>query len=174
MKRYILLLLLIPSVLFSYNPQPNEINWISFEEAIALNKKTPKPIIVDVYTDWCHWCKVMDKKTYTDNTIVEYINTNFYAVKFNAEQKEPITFNGTTFNFIPSGRRGHHEFADAILKGKLSYPSTVFFNKEQQWVYMAPGYLKTPLMEKLINFMHKEIYIKKDWETFEKEFKSKL
>ncbi len=174
MKRYFLFLFLIPLTLLANNPEPKEIHWISFEEAVALNNKTPKPILVDVYTDWCHWCKVMDKKTYTNPTVVNYINTNFYAVKFDAEQKEPLTFNDTTFNYVASGRRGYHEFAGAILKGKLSFPSTVFFNKEKQLIYAAPGYLKTPMMEKLTYFMKNEVYLTKDWESFEKEFKSKL
>ncbi|MGY5352873.1 thioredoxin family protein [Wenyingzhuangia sp. IMCC45533] len=174
MKKLALLLAFIPVLLFSSNPKPKEVNWVSFEEAIALNKKNPKPIIVDVFTDWCHWCKVMDKKTYTNTTIIEYINKNFYAVKFDAEQKTPVNFNGHTFNFVQSGRRGYHEFAQAMLNGKLSYPSTVFFDSKQQLVYVAPGYLKTPIMEKLINFMYQEKYINSDWETFEKEFKSQL
>ncbi|NJB83804.1 thioredoxin family protein [Wenyingzhuangia aestuarii] len=174
MKHILFTLFVLPTILWASNPEPKEIKWLSFEEAIALNKKNPKPIIVDVYTVWCHWCKVMDKETYTDSTITEYINQNYYAVKFDAEQKEPLTFNGQTFKYIPNGRRGHHEFASAILKGQLSYPSTVFFNKEAKVVYVAPGYLKKPMMEKLVNFMHQEVYLNKDWETFEKDFKSKL
>ncbi|NIJ46118.1 uncharacterized protein YyaL (SSP411 family) [Wenyingzhuangia heitensis] len=174
MKHIFFYLFIIPAFLFAANPEPKEINWITFEQAIALNKTNPKPIIVDVYTDWCHWCKVMDKETYTNTTITDYINQNYYAVKFDAEQKEPITFNGQTFKYITSGRRGHHEFAEVILKGQLSYPSTVFFNKEEKVVYVAPGYLKKPVMEKLINFMHQEVYLTKDWDTFEQGFKSKL
>jgi len=174
MKNILVALLSLPLFLFAANPEPNEIHWISFEEAITLNKTNPKPIIVDVYTDWCHWCKVMDKKTYSNKTIVAYINANYYAVKFDAEQKEPVTFNGHTFNYLSQGRRGSHEFAHAILNGKLSYPSTVFFNKNLEITYVAPGYLEKSRMEKLINYMHQEIFLEKDWDTFEKEFKSQL
>lgn len=174
MKHFLQLLFILPLFLFATNPEPKEINWVSFEEAITLNNTNPKPIIVDVYTDWCHWCKVMDKKTYSDKTIIDYINTNFYAVKFDAEQKEPVHFKGQVFEYRSGGRRGTHEFAHALLDGKLSFPSTVFFNKEQEINYVAPGYLEKSMMEKLINFMHQEIYLKKDWETFEKDFKSQL
>jgi len=174
MKYINLLLLFATTFTFANNPEPKEIQWISFEKAVKLSELNPKPLIVDIYTDWCHWCKVMDKKTYTNQEIIRYINSNFYAVKFNAEQKAPVTFRGQTFKYVPNGKRGVHEFAASILQGKLSYPSTVFLNKNKELVQAVPGYLKTPMMEKLINFMHQEAYITKDWPTFEKEFKSKL
>ena len=173
MKTFLLSLLLIPTLLFA-NPEPKKINWISFEKAIELNKINPKPILIDVYTDWCTWCHKMDASTYSESVIVDYINTNFYAVKLNAEQKEDIVFNDHTFKFIPSGRRGYHELAGSLLNGKLSYPSTVFLNKNQELVQAIPGYLQAPIMEKLINYMGEEIYIDKEWASFEKEFKSKI
>lgn len=174
MKYIKILIVLLSTLTFANNPEPKEIQWISFEKAVELNAKNPKPMIIDIYTDWCHWCKVMDKDTYSNPLIASYINQNFYAVKFNAEQKEPVTFRGKTFTYRAQGRRGVHEFAASILQGKLSYPSTVFLNNKQEIVQAIPGYLKTPMMEKLVNFMHQEIYLTKDWPTFEKGFKSKL
>ncbi|ANW95468.1 thioredoxin [Wenyingzhuangia fucanilytica] len=173
MKTFLLSLLIIPSLLFA-NPEPKTINWISFEKAIELNKTNPRPILVDVYTDWCTWCHKMDASTYKENTIVDYINNNFYAVKLNAEQKEPITYNDHTFKFVANGRRGYHEFANALLNGKLSFPSTVFLNKKQELVQVVPGYLQAPMMEKLINYMGEEVYLNKEWAEFEKSFKSKI
>ncbi|MGY5354415.1 thioredoxin family protein [Wenyingzhuangia sp. IMCC45467] len=173
MKSFLLSLILIPSLLFA-NPEPKTIKWISFEKAIELSKTTPKPILIDVYTDWCTWCHKMDASTYNQEVIVDYINEHFYAVKLNAEQKEDITYKDHTFKFVPSGRRGTHEFAASLLNGKMSYPSTVFLNKNQELIQAIPGYLQTPIMEKLINYMGEEIYLNKEWEVFDKEFKSKI
>ncbi len=174
MKKLLLTLLIIPTLIFATNPEPNEIKWLSFEKAIELNKQNPKPILVDIYTDWCHWCKVMDKKTYANTSIAAYINQNFYAVKFNAEQKEDITYNGVTFKYTGHGRRGSHELAAAMLKGKLSFPSTVFLNKDRNIVDAVPGYIKAPMMEKIVKYMGEEIYLKQDFKTFETTFKSNL
>src|SRR5690606_4382796 len=68
-----------------------KINWVSIEEAERLTKEAPRKIFVDVYTDWCGWCKRMDATTFTDEAVVDYVNEHYYAVKLNAESKENIS-----------------------------------------------------------------------------------
>lgn len=175
MKKIFSALLLFSSLLLvANNPKPVKIKWISFDEAITLNKTNPKPILIDVYTDWCGWCKKMDQATYGHDKIAAYINKNYYAVKFNAEQRETLTYKGETFNYINNGRNGVHELAYVLLKGKLAYPATVFLDKENNYVEAVPGYLKPTQMEKIITFMAQETYKNSDWETFEKQFKTQL
>lgn len=72
----------------------DSIEWLSFEEAVKENDSDKKLIFIDVYTDWCGWCKVMDKKTFTDETVKSFMNDNFHNVKLDAEQKEQIQFAG--------------------------------------------------------------------------------
>lgn len=174
MRLFILFTLLIQNLIFANGTEPSEINWISFEKAIELNKTNPKPIIIDVYTDWCGWCKVMDKKTFKNPVITQYINKHYYAVKFDGEQKEPLTYRGKTFNFVPSGRTGYNEFTIQLLNGKLSYPSVVFFNKNEEFLQTLPGYKDKEQMEKLLSFFAEEAYLTQEWESFNKNFKSKL
>ena len=120
-----------------------KIKWYTMEEAIAANEKEPKKFFIDVYTDWCHWCKVMDKKTFTNAQVAEFLNTNYYPVKFNAEQKEAITVNGKTYEYVSGGRRGVNTLAYALLGGRLSYPSFVYLNEKMERIRISPGY-KTP------------------------------
>ena len=116
------------------------VKWYSLEEAVALQKKKPKKIFIDMYTDWCGWCKRMDATTFTDPAVSAYLNENFYCVKFDAEQKNPVTFQGKTFNFITSGSRGYHELAAALLDGQLGYPSFVYLNEKLERITISPGY----------------------------------
>ena len=168
------LVLLAVVVLSTISVQAQEVNWLSFEEALELNKKNPKPIMIDLYTDWCGWCKRMDATTYKNEVIVKYINDNYYAVKMDGEGKEDITFKGRTFKFVQKGRSKYHELAAAILNGKLSYPSTAFFTPEEQLIQSVPGYLVKEKFEKILAYFSGEAYKNTPWKDFEKNFKSSL
>lgn len=127
------------------------INWMTWNEAVKAAEKTKKKVFIDCYTDWCGWCKKMDASTFKDPAIVAYMNENFHAVKFNAEQKEAITWRGNTFNYLDGGgRRGVHQLAYSLLDGRLGYPAFVYLDENFDRVTISPGY-KDPngLMEEL-------------------------
>lgn len=151
-----------------------EVNWVTFEEAVELNKKDPKPVLIDVYTDWCGWCKKMDKTTYQNDLLVKYINENFHAVKLDGEEKKDIVFKDHTFKFKKQGKRGYNEFVAALLDGKLSYPTTVFMNKEMKLLDRVPGYLNEKIMEQITAYFANEKYKSVKWEDFVKTFKSNI
>ncbi len=118
-----------------------QIEWLSWEEAVERNKTEPRKMLVDVYTDWCGWCKKMDKTTFKDPLVAAYVSKHFYAVKFNAEQKTKLTFQGHDFAFDSSlGRRGAHSLAVALLDGQMSYPSIVYLNETHQRITISPGF----------------------------------
>ena len=151
-----------------------KIEWITFEEAIDLNKENPKQLLIDIYTDWCGYCKKMDRNTYENKVIIKLINENFYAVKLNAEQKEALYYKGKEYVFINNGRRGYNEFAANLLQGKMSYPSTVFMDKSENILQKIPGYLTPEIMEPILVYLSKEKHLEQPWEDFQKEFISKL
>ena len=83
--------------ILSYNGIAQEINWISLDKALELQKTTPKKIFIDAYTVWCGPCKMLDRNTFKNKDVVDYINKNYYAVKFNAQGDEEVTYKGKTY-----------------------------------------------------------------------------
>jgi thioredoxin-related protein len=143
------------------------IKWYSFEEAVKKNKKKPRKIFIDVYTDWCGWCKKMDKETFMNPQLAEYINENFYPVKLNAEQKEAITFKGQEFvNPNPDRNRSPHQLAIAILKQEMSYPSYVILDEKSDWLFKIRGYKSSDDLLPVLKYFGSNQYKVMSWTEF--------
>ncbi|MCE3278674.1 MAG: thioredoxin-related protein [Bacteroidetes bacterium] len=148
------------------------VHWYSFSEAVSLQKKSPRPIMVDVYTSWCGPCKLMSKNTFGNPEIAKYLNENFYPVKFNAETYDSVSFNGYTFkNKNPPGtNRPVHDFASSILDNKLVYPSIVFLNEQIQRIQVLTGYYQPAQFEPVMNFFGSGKYKEVSYEEYQKSF----
>lgn len=168
MKHVYLPFLFLALLLTTVTVQAQELRWMSWEEAVALasSEKNPKKIFVDVYTDWCGWCKKMDQDTFQQPEVAAYMMENFYMVKLDAEQTAPIDYKGKTFSFVPSGRRGYHELAAALLQGRLSYPTVVFLDEQLNMLSPVPGYQKPDAFMRIARYFGDNIYKDKDWQTY--------
>jgi thioredoxin-related protein len=127
------------------------IRWMTFDEVQVAMQKEPRRVFMDVYTDWCGWCKVMDRKTFTSPEAAAYINKNFYPVKFNAETDQPIRFVGKVWERVEGSKT--NKLAVELLRGQLSYPSTVIMEPGFQQVQAIPGYLDVPTLEAILTYI---------------------
>ncbi len=148
----------------------SDIQWMTWSEVEEALKKEKRKVLVDVYTDWCGYCKKMDKTTFKDKNVVEYINENFYAVKFNAEEKETITLDGKKYKYVKSGKRGYNQLAADLLKGKMSYPTIVFLNPDLSLIQPIPGYLNVKKMEMIASYFAEDQHKKTPWTRYEKSY----
>lgn len=165
MKKIFLILLFLSA---SYFCNAQKINWMTFQEAVELNRTAPKKIFIDTYTDWCGWCKKMDQTTFQDSLVVAYMNENYYAVKLNAEMSDTIVFGGYTYvnEGGMNGRRGTHQLAAALLQGKMSYPSYVFMNEKNQLITVAPGYMDASQFLPVLKYIGTDAYLKQSFKDY--------
>lgn len=131
---------LIIAILFSTFSLAQQIEWKSFEEAEQIIKKNPeKQILMYYYTDWCGYCKKMEKETFANADAVTYINSNFIPVKFNAESKEKVNFLGYNYSYIAKGKV--NSFAFFNLNGQMAYPGTAILDKNSKLSNSLLGYM---------------------------------
>lgn len=158
MKTKILLVLF--ALFLTANVSAQEINWVTLEEAVALQKKNPKKIMMDVYTAWCGPCKMLDKNTFRNKDVVDYVNKNYYAVKFNAEGNDVVTFKGNTYsnpNYNPElakRRNSVHELSRALKV--RSYPTIIFMDEDANTIAPIIGYKQPQQLELYLKMFNKD------------------
>ena len=147
-----------------------KINWMTWEEAMTASAEAPRKIMVDVYTDWCGWCKRMDKATFQNPRIARYVNANYYAVKLDAEQRDDLEYQGKTYEYVKRGGRGYHELAALITRGKLSFPTVVFMDEQQQPIQAIGGYQDAPAFEKIVTYFGGDNHKKTPWAQYQRRY----
>ena len=147
----------------------DKVQWMTLEEVMTSMQKEKRPILIDLYTDWCGWCKVMDKKTYQNKNVSAYLQQKFYAVKLNAEATKAITWNGKMYKFNPGYKT--HDFAIYLTGGQLSYPTTVIIPLEEPQPQAIPGFLEPKDFEMIVKYFGEGKYGKIPFNQFQKQFK---
>ena len=145
------------------------IQWMSWTEAYEANKKDPKKIFIDIYTDWCGWCIKMDKTTFKNSDVVKALGDDFYAVKLNAEMKDDIEFNGATFSWTAQGRKGTHQLAYALLDVRMGYPAFVMLDESFNRIMLSPGYKEPKELITELNFSSTEAYKTVNFNVYKKQ-----
>ena len=123
--------------------------WLDFNKGIVLSGKEGKPMLVDFYTDWCHWCKVMDEKTFSQKDVRDYLEKNFVAVRIQAEDREAsVTYKNKTYSNVDFTRA-------AGIKG---FPSIAFFDKQGNPITVIPGYIPPETFLLILKYIKQECY----------------
>ncbi|MEO0311800.1 MAG: hypothetical protein RIQ89_1457 [Bacteroidota bacterium] len=147
--------------------QTEKIKWYTFSEAVTLNQTSPKKIFIDVYTQWCGWCKRMDQTTFTDPKIVSAMNKDYYAVKIDAEMRDTIIFNAHTFVYKPEFKS--HELALSLLERQMSYPSFVILDEQLGKITPLAGYQTVEQLSPILNYIGSNSYKTKNYEEYLKQ-----
>ena len=132
----------------SFGGGKEKLKWLSFDEGTAEAKKTGKKMMIDVYTDWCGWCKKMDKDTYSDGTITDYLNQKYVAIKINAESAGKLEYRGKSYT----------EQNLAAAFGVNGYPSIIFLTRDGEPITVYPGYADPSKFKVVLSYIAGDYY----------------
>ncbi len=137
-------------------------NWIPFNDGMARAGKEHKPVVIDFYTSWCKWCKVMDEKTFSKPDIARYLNDHFISIRINAESnRERLSYGGGTYTPVELTRHF----------GVRGFPSLAYLDTEGKLITVVPGYIPPETFLPMLKYIHKECY--KQQMTFDEFMKRK-
>ncbi|HEX8460200.1 MAG TPA: thioredoxin family protein [Segetibacter sp.] len=127
-----------------------------------------KPLLIDVYTNWCHYCKLMDATTYNNDSVYNYLKKNYYRYKFNAETKDTLIWQNK--QYVYNNRYEVHDFAVYLSRGNIVYPTTVIITPGGQPYYQF-GQLKPGELEMLLKYFSEKQQTGISLEEYAKSFK---
>lgn len=144
--------------------------WLGVEKVSELYKVEQRPIIIDLYTDWCHYCKVMDETAYANDSFANYVSIHFYAAKLNAEDKNDLVWMGKKYKYVP--RYKVHELAIELTKGNMVYPTTIIIPPTGEPMVVG-GAMPIYRLESILKYYGSGSYKSTSYEDFNKLFSSK-
>ncbi|MBV6654811.1 MAG: DUF255 domain-containing protein [Mameliella sp.] len=154
--------------------QGDNVSWMGWDEAVGHIENQDKKVLLHIYTDWCTWCKRMDTITFQSAPIASYINSSFHPVRLDAERKTSIEYQGKTFVFVENGKRGYHQFAAELLRGRMSFPSVVFMDENGEVIQSIVGYKSPEEFERILTYFAENYYKEKPWSAFNRDYAPKL
>jgi len=158
MRTLTIFFLLYAPAVFSQILPAETIAWRpTIEVAVEEAARAGKPILIDVYADWCPWCRRIQQEVYTDSTLAAYVNARFIPVRLNGEiQSDTLRFRGYVISSA--------ELARAL--GVEGYPTTAFLDAESEFLTRLPGFSPPDTYLPILEYLGSEAYIHQSFQDF--------
>ncbi len=155
MKNFVVMIAILACILTA-NVFAEEGSWKSFNDGMTEAKRSNKKVLVDVYTDWCGWCKKMDAQTYKDDTVAKYLADRYVLVKLNAESEKKLSYQGKEYT--------ERQLAGAF--GITGYPSTLFLKADGEAITIYPGFADAENFRLILGYIAEDHYLTKKFAEY--------
>ncbi len=174
LKLVLVAIVLLPLASYGQQKKVEEhkdlVEWMTLTEALKKQKEQPKKIFMDIYTDWCGWCKIMSKNTFSNQQIAAYINQYFYPVRFNAENLDTLQYLGKQYVNKGTGHRPTHELAYIFTNNRLSYPTITYLDEQGKLIQALPGYMDVKKIEPFLVYFNENAFRSSPFDVFKENF----
>lgn len=151
---------------------PAQIVWQDIDDAFQRARFVDRLLLIYIYTPWCSPCVMMEQNTWAHPVISNYAVRNFHCVRLNAESRDSIRFNGSSFPYLPDAHA--NKLAYLLLEGKMEYPALVLMDRSGTVLLVMRGYIGHRLMDEILRYFAGGFYRTMEWETFQKTYPSQL
>jgi thioredoxin-related protein len=149
----------------------SQIDWKTFQDLNSTGNEDRK-VMIFIYADWCKWCKELDKSCFSDPVVAEFINSNYFPIKFNGEKDQIIEFKGQTYKLKREDEKVYHQFTEEFNKGDISYPAIVFLDEDMKVIQTIKGFRPKTEMFNVLNYFSGDFYKRISWGNYLKSLEN--
>lgn len=136
------------------------VKWYGYEEGMKKARESNRPILLYFYTDWCTWCKKMERDTFSNPQIQELLTQGFIPIRINPESKERIRVDGKEVKAADLARNF----------GVRGFPASIFLESDGSPISpLLPGYIDPDSMGKMLAYVHEKAYQKMTFDEFARQ-----
>jgi thioredoxin-related protein len=147
----------------SSGEKKTELVWYKYDEGLAKAEKEKKHPLVHFYTNWCGWCKRMDKTTFSDKAVIEVLNESYVPIKVNGQSGEKVKVDG----------KESTERQVAGNYGVRAYPITWFLKPSGERIAPRRGYVAAEEFLYILNWVKDDLYEETSFQEFVKQEQEK-
>jgi thioredoxin-related protein len=139
------------------------LTWYKYDEGLAKAKKEKKHVVLHFYTNWCGWCKRMDKQTFADQQVRRVLNEDYVTIRVNGQSGENVSIDG----------KDATERQVAGMYGVRAYPITWFLKPSGERIAPKSGYCSAEEFLYILNWVKDDLYEKMSFQEFVQQEQNK-
>jgi len=126
------------------NVWAGRVQWIDYNKGLAKAKTEKKPILLNFFANWCGYCVKMEKETFSDRTVANFLNDTFVPIRVNSDKEPRIS----------------------AMYGVRGLPYFWFLTDKGERIASIPGFIPASMFINYLRYIQTSSYQKMDFNQF--------